>query len=50
VAVEPPEVTTSTVVSLTGTVVVVVPPYEVSTWLTTGDEATETTVGLPLKV
>jgi hypothetical protein len=42
VAVEPPEVTTSTVVSVTGTVVVVVPPFEVKMCETYGDEATET--------
>jgi hypothetical protein len=35
----PPEVSTSTVVAETGTVVVVVPPYGVTTWETVGDEA-----------
>jgi hypothetical protein len=42
VAVEPDEVTTVTDEAESGTVVVVVPPYEVKTWLTTGDEATGT--------
>jgi len=41
VAVEPPEVTTETVVSETGTVVVVVPPYEVKTCETTGEVSIE---------
>jgi hypothetical protein len=42
VATEPPEVTTWTLVSLIGTVVVVVPPLEVRTPETTGELATET--------
>jgi hypothetical protein len=47
VAVEPPEVTTVTVVSVIGTEVVVVPPDGVRTWETTGDEATGTVYGWP---
>jgi hypothetical protein len=47
VAVEPPEVLTSTEVELTGTVVVTVPPFEVTTWLTVGLEATVTQVVSP---
>jgi hypothetical protein len=47
VAVEPPEVTTVTVVSVIGTEVVVVPPDGVRTWETTGDEATGTVYDWP---
>jgi hypothetical protein len=48
VAVEPPEVTTGTEVWLTGMVVVVVPPFEVKTWLTVGLLAIEMETVLPL--
>jgi hypothetical protein len=50
VAVEPPEVTTVTVVSENGTVVVVVPPDEVKTWETVGDDGRETVAVPPLEV
>jgi hypothetical protein len=50
VAVEPDGVTTSTVVSESGTEVVVVPPAGVRTWETTGDEATGTVYDWPYEL
>jgi hypothetical protein len=50
VAVDPWLVTTVTVVSEIGTVVVVVPPFEVRMDETTGDEATVTVWVAPLEV
>jgi hypothetical protein len=49
VATDPEAVSTVTVVSLTGTVSVVVPPYEVTTCETVGLEATEVETVWPVE-